>query len=491
MNGLHAIACALTDNGSSRDAAGALAVPQLKGQHRLALDPDDVDTNIPVIVPPYEAMRVDDSITFTFAYSTDPDAEGWERTKTLTASDLGRPMQWNLPQGQLYMVDGGTALVRYRVSYANGAASESAQQHVLVSAPQAPLLAAAHAEGVEDGSLDPGRFPGGLTVWVDPYPGLAIGDHVLLHWRGANDQKSTVKCKRVDASVVDSGVIAFTVEPSWLEASAGGNIEVTYQFARPGAADSSLPLSLRIRAPRADLPPPVVEGAVPAAEAGPNAGNLAADLVRAGAYVRVPDDATIGDGESIAIYWQGHRNGGDYVADRPVAGSERRFFIPAAAIGANMGNDEAKRFPVIYKVTSVEGDLYESEAFRLKILPLPVARYPAVSCPQATGKPGLRPADVPDGADLVLQPWVFINAGQVATLEVTSLNSGGQPVRHVARDKAPVTSGEVVQGLRANVPRGFLLGLQPGAQITMLASISFDGESAATVFPISRTVWLG
>ncbi|QPC85594.1 hypothetical protein GA830_01695 [Mesorhizobium sp. NBSH29] len=444
------------------------------------MDPNTIGTAAVVIVAPYEAMCAGDRISFTFAPTSG--SQVWSRTVVVDRVDIGKILKWNLPRAEFLKIEGETANAFYKIEYASGGESTSASQLIEVAPLATEQLRPPVLQGHDGGFLDPGHFPQGVSLQIDPYPTMALGDDVLLHWVSSHEASSTTSVLRVDPSIIDSNMLAFSIGKEWLEANIGRQVTVSWQYARIGTAQNSEPFTLTIRTP-VDLTPPVVEKAN-------SYGELQANDALRGVYATIPEAIPLDPGDSVELHWQGHLAGGRYIATQPLdPANPRRFFIPPSAVAANIGG-ETKRFPVFYKLKLASGILPDSDPFHLLILPLQPNQYPAVRCRQAEGSPGLSLGDVPEeGADIYVTRWPFMAPGQPCTIHVTGVLGDGAGADLILRDAIPVTQLEMEGGeLSTLLPREFLKTLKTGSTLSLWGKITYDGNTLIDL-KRSSTTW--
>ncbi|CAI8968098.1 hypothetical protein [Pseudomonas sp. IT-P176] len=454
-----------------------LPVAQIKESHGLALDPDAIgNAGATAVVPPYGAMSVGDRVTFTWQgyYAGTPEFPHSE-TIILTAEHLGQPLKFMVPQIEVIIIEGGHADVSYSIRYANGVGDpgESERQTLRIEKPDSVRLPAIEINDYSGGPINPGYYPDGLTLRIDPsYAGIQQGDWLIVYWTGSRADRSVIKSLRIDRSILDRGLIELHVESQWLLANNGARVALSYQYARAGTAESSESLSLDISKPL-NLPAPSVENAT---ASGALRGDLLADIY--GAYVNVPSEAETGSGK-VEMHWFGHPNSGQHIAPSPVGGTGRRYFIPHTAIAANMSDSESARFTVFYRVTQPGQEKGEdSIKFNLLIKPLPKERYPDTQCSQAKGTETLRLVNVPAaGAELTVGRWPFKAVGQLLKIVARGTKAaGGGSTSIIVRNALPVTPAEFISDpIKANLPKSFLQTLRLNENFTLEASVSFDG----------------
>lgn len=423
-----------------------LPVVQIKESHGLKLDSGAVSNGATCVIAPYQAMQVDDVVTLVWQgfYSGEANTP-WKNPKTIKAEDIGQPLMLSVDEVEVLFSE--TADVYYEIKYAGGQGtnSVSAVQTFTITPPDTALLPPIKIKGYSDGPLNPNLFPDGLTAQITPlYSDMCIDDRVLLHFTGSRPTLGTLKFARVDASTVDSGVLQLYLEQDWLLKNIGAPVTFSYQYARGGVAQSSEPFSTTVKQPL-NLLVPIVENANAEVKAeGEDKAWLLADT--AGAYVRIPDAVTLPENAKVAMHWQGKQPEGQYIADTPVTGTERRYFIPPTAMAANMSHDDSKRFPVFYRVSQPDEPDEDSLKVQLRIQPLAQDKYPEVQCVQAQGNNTLKLSQVPaEGADLYLggdgvPAWPFMAPRQLLTIQATGVNFfDNTEVSTTVRDAVAVT----------------------------------------------------
>ncbi|WP_295474910.1 hypothetical protein [uncultured Pseudomonas sp.] len=457
-----------------------LGVPQFRESHELQVVLEWITGNsATVVVPPYVAMSVDDQVTLTLAlyFGEDDPFDDLVLKKTLTAAEVGQPLSWAVPRNELEVIEGGYLEARYQIVYATPTTpTQGPLQRFDVVRSALSRLPALSIEDFGGGPLDPELFPNGITLLVEPYPGMQPGDDVLLH---ANGIEALDRALRIDETVVDSGLLSFAVERPWLVANNGKQVSFTWQYARGGAAGSSEPLSVLLRKPL-HLPPPVVEGAEPEDPVdGVPRGYLFPDKITGGVYVHVPNEAVIGPDDALQMHWDGHASTGNIVVTEPMPSDPLRFYIPKAAIPANIG----KRLNVFYQVTPPGEPASASELFDLEIRSMP-SGWPAPQLRRPTQSRPLSLAQVPaSGALFALAAWVFMAVGQTVRIEALGLLSTGEQDSLLLRDDLPVSEDEYYAGeLQATLSRAFLERLQPGSHFEVRVRTSFDDGHSYIAF---------
>jgi len=462
-----------------------LPVAQVRESHDLAINPDALPGSgaLTLVVSPYPGMAANDKVRITWrgfdstGYADDADL--FTSEKSLTAADVGQALSWPLDNSYLLFIRDGHGELSYAVSYASatGLPELSEVQTIRIVASGAAYLPPPGIEGHDDTSIDPGDFPDGTRVRVPGYPGIALGDQVLLYASGRLGLPLLIRSAQVDQRMIDSGQIDFVLEQSWWQDNLNAQVSLAYQYARLGSALSSEVLRLDVRPAWKPEAPVVVDAE---AEDGgvPNRGFILAQDLVAGGEVRVVADPEVdlGTAERIEVRWKGFGTTGYYTTAVPMASSPLRFAIPSSAVPANMG----KRLDVDYQVKLPGQPLATSKAYDLRVIPIAKNNFRTLKCALAPeGK--LRLANVPDsGVEFELPRWVFMAAGQRVTIQAT--RSGAAP--EYLLNAFPVRADQVTAGgVLASLSRAYLVGAGVGARLTVSVDVSFDDGSSYLEFP--------
>ena len=456
----------------------SLPVVHVKESHALKVDPEP-DPSIDVFtlaVPPYERMMCNDKVTLTWQGVFDDGFEdgAWISTQTVTVG--GDVLCWSMDLSYVAFIAGGSARVSYSIEYADSQAGEedSPVQTFNIAAPDSTCLPGVAIEGHTGSSLDPEAFPEGILLKVAAYTDMQIGDDVLLYASGPLGSDTRILAWRVDQRTVDTGEITFTLEPSWLQQQLNETVTFAWQYARPGAAGSSAPLALQIKAAWRPAAPSVIGAQPESRRAVPGQGYIDAFLLRAGAQVLIPEEAGLNADDVVEVHWQGFGETGCWIATEADPGNPFQFSVPPSAVPANMG----KRLNVIYTVARPGEPKATSQPFDLRIVPLPVARLSTVQC-ACVDAGTLRLSCVPaTGADITLNRWIFMAEHQLVTIRVES------SVSHVVLEDEPVTSAHLDDGkVTGSLSRAYLESLGQGTRLSLKVRVSFDDGYSYTDFP--------
>jgi len=469
-----------------RGAAETLSVAQARESHDRVIVTDDLRTEgVRVLAPRYRAMQIGDRIELVgrkFNASgtevTPPASEVHEVTK----ANLGEPLQWQVAKSHFIRVQDGRVEFQYTITLSgNGEEIESPVQELAVARAPSPVnpLLEPTVDGFTGAPLDPGMFPDGVTIRVPVYPGIQVGDYLLLHWRTPTQLEPVVQFARMDVSCLETDEVVFQIGADLLEL---GEHEVFYQFARRGHALTSSTLLVQFETSRS-LDAPVIESAE-ADTTGTQ--KLAAEKGIQGAYVEVPE-VPLRPGEHFEVHWQGHEKGGRQITDTPVQEGGRRYRIDPGVVAANMhqpGDVEGRRFTVFYHIVDKDGvRSAPSAAVSLRVVPLSLNS--TINCLQAESNGDLYQSRLlVNGAMLEVSGarlWPFAAQGQLFTL---AIEDGA-----VLRNALPVTAGEHESALiRQWLSRPVYDALNDNTQYTVNGRVSFDqGDSWHFLTPLRLT----
>ncbi|KPX85785.1 Uncharacterized protein ALO59_03168 [Pseudomonas amygdali pv. mellea] len=469
--------------GKRPPTAAGLGVPQCKESHDLKLDPGLLwDLNeVSIVTPPYLAMREGDRVTLTLDRYFEDGSSLYPlvESRLLTGNEVGQPLRWPITAGEFLIIENGVALMSYRIEYADSTLiTDSVTQSLAIVAPLAALLPPLRIKDFNGGSLDPEAFPGGITLLIDPF-GMQIDDDVVVYISSGN---LLVQTLRADISNLDSGVLQFSLAKTWLCANNGKEIELVYQYARPGHAASSLPRKVMLSLPL-DLPVPIVDDAeIESSEEWGVEGYIYASWLQNGVKIRIPDGAFIGDDFTVQMHWEGNTSTGSFIAD-PSPDDPRLFIIPSTAVPANMG----KWVEVYYKVVSLSQS-GTSPVFKLEVRGL-VGVWPVIQIMRPRITDTLLYLDrVPsEGAGLDLASWAYMAPGQRVRIKAIGLSQSGSPQALGLRTGAaePLSEAEYQsRQVSVIIPKDFLESLQRNELTnTVAVEVSFDDGATYTLFP--------
>lgn len=453
---------------------GLLSAPQIKESHDFQLDRGAiVGNNVTIAVVPYTVMSNGDQVTvFWEGVKADgtPGPVVKIPPKTLSNTDTdwtnnpGQVLSWTVPK--INAPVGGKITLHYEITFAAGAQanSVSAQRSILVTPPAKPPLPMPGVKGLEGTEINPGEFPGGIQVVIPIYPGIRVGDEVLVYGTGSVANKNTIQYLKIDISNIESGKIEVPIDAQWLRDNRG-EVNLRYQYARPDAAGSSLPLELTIVEPLV-LPIPTVDQSVEIEDRD----ELNPHRVLSGAYIAIPEAATIADGAEVIAYWKGFGPSGSYETKVPSQVRPLKFWVPPEVIPPN--------FSKIVEVTYRVAGQYADRSLQLFIQPL--SGNPGIDCENMqVGSPAtLKLSDIPSGGVLLkVETWAFISTEHQVRLWLTALNTDRDII--AVRQVKPE---ETTAGVQTQLLASDLAGIATNGLFTLHGSVSFDGGHSTEKF---------
>lgn len=467
---------------------GLLSAPQIKESHDLQLDPDAIENNqITIAAVPFTAMSNGDQVRVVWKGEYGDGTAGPPvnlPVKTLCDTDTdptnnpGQVLSWTARKIDVVPLRGGKITLHYEITYASSALSDtfSAERTFLVASPAAPELPVASVRDLIGDEINPVLFPSGIRVVIPVYPGIRVGDDVLVYGTrigsGSGPNKNTIQYLKIDLSNIESGRIEVPIDRQWLLDNSGGDVNLRYQYARPDAAGSSALLALSIREPLV-LPTPTVDSSVAPG------GRDELDPVRAsrGAYIAIPEAATISDGDEVTAYWKGFGDTGSYETKDPShLDPIMKFRVPPEVLPPNIG----KTVEVVYQVAGQDSEP------PLKLYIRPLGSHPYIDCEKIeTGSPATLKLSVipPEGVGVSVGLWSFISTEHEVRLWLTfgSTSRDIIPVRKVEFE-------ETTEGVKAKLLKTDLADIAINDTFTLRASVSFDGGHST--FPFNNPLSL-
>lgn len=464
--------------GSRPQANGLLPAPQVKESNQLTIHVQPQAQDLSVVAPAYWAMAIGDVATLTIEllYEGEELLPPIIKTFTVDAQRLGAPLQWTVGHNDLLLLEFMQARMRYSINHGDGVrASESDEQVFLLVFSALPTLLPALSiecnadDDCANGVIDPGKFAGGLTLTIPPYPGLRPGDDILLYASDDRARRAIIKAFRTDPSSVNTGLLQVHIEHDWLEANSGSPVTFQYQYARVGNAGTGTPLTVDI-AKALNLPAPFVKDAN---VVGPGFGTILMRQLEHGATITLPQEAEVGNGR-VRMFWPPV-----YFAE---AEPDQSFHIPPTQVPAYIG----KRLDIYYDVLPVGAVVpIKSDFFNLEIK-APDSGWPMLqyerSYPLSVGAN-------PNGAQFWLDRWPFMAAGQRIRVRFKGRAAGQDVVGDIRVGAAEiVTEAEfAAQKVGAVVPYSFLRTLEENSLFTIEVHASFDGgKPPYQVFPFVK-----
>lgn len=193
-----------------------------------------------------------------------------------------------------------------------------------------PLL-----EQAEDAMLDPSDRK--AVIKVEPYPGMACGDKLMLSWSGLDYEGLAYQhevTRFVSEELVGMDVV-FIVPAVHIAVLEGGSLEVHYSVfsARQPEPVHSRRLQLNVGDVRQDLLPPIAFDAV--------GSTLDPERVMEGTLVTIRPYARMAVGDRLLLSWAGVTPQASFndslVVESFAVGGELSFWVGPDCIGPNLG----------------------------------------------------------------------------------------------------------------------------------------------------------
>lgn len=207
---------------------GELPAPTVTEAQGGALDPGLAEAT--VVVPAYGLMAIRDEVHIVWEGSINGNYEDYTVINQFT---VGKPVEFYVPDTHIAPNEGGTVKVSYWVKRAAGGTSNSDFLTLQVGEPVGGELEAPSIALIKDGVLNLEDITGTtVTVEVPRWPGIAVGDGLVVDWAitgsvaetvarsvSGNDLEGTAPVKRnfkkttAEQSVDADVSVTYTVEP--------------------------------------------------------------------------------------------------------------------------------------------------------------------------------------------------------------------------------------------------------------------------------------
>ncbi|HEX8592241.1 MAG TPA: hypothetical protein VF682_03000 [Pseudomonas sp.] len=413
-----------------------LAAPSVPAAQNGVLDP--TTQHVVALVPPYYFMADGNDVTLVWSGKTAGGANVLhEELKTLSRDDVGKVLEYSIPQDKVGVLAGGSVQVYYTVNTFARAFFKSPVLELTVSHDTSMPLPAPSVDHVSaDGVLDPANIGLEAMVRIQPYAGMAIRDKVTLHWDGRVPDGVYSTYTVLNSGTVGREVV-FRVLKNIVLASLNTQVNVWYEVERNGQTSQSSQLAFVVQETVVTpLPTPQVREA--------KGDTLyVADTVN-GATVVVQASANLKRNDRVVIDVKG-ANGSDSKEKTILAGDagkELALVFAGALIAANVG----QTIEVIYSVHRASGIVQTSVSLTLNV----VGSLTELSPPQMDGV----------GADGVLVPSQVPSSGATVRVAYQGMQPSDAVFVNWKGVNAYDTPSQVVGGasqLQFNVPKALIV----------------------------------
>lgn len=337
--------------------ARELALPRVPAAVDGVLDP--TLHNLIAQVPAYSFMADGQDVTLVWMGRT---GDGMtllhQETKNLNQDDVGKALEFLIPDDKLAPLAGGAVELYYTITTFERDFFKSPTLHLTVDVDASRPLPAPQVDQVdEQGVLDPDDLVLEAVVRIQPYPAMAIGDRVTLHWQGDRPGGTYGTYTVLNSGTVNKTVI-FRVPKNFVTANLDAGVDVWYEVLRNGRTFVSLRTRISVRQNvTTPLPRPTVKEA--------EGDRLDPANARLGATVQVDASAALQVADRVTLRWQGPK-GSDQKEKTIAAGDAGKpleILFAAALVIANLGETVA----VDYRVERATGEVQTSETLHLQI----------------------------------------------------------------------------------------------------------------------------
>jgi hypothetical protein len=426
---------------------------------------DPASRNVSALIPPYYFMADGNDVTLVWAGKTASGANILhEELRTLNRGDVGKVLEYRIPQEKVSILAGGTVQVHYTVDTFTKAFFKSPLLDLRVSHDTSILLPTPSVDNVgPDGVLDPADIVLDAKVRIQPYIGMDTGDRVILHWDGRSPNGDFSTYTIINSGTVNREVV-FRVPKSIVVASLDAQVKVWYEVERGPQTFTSREQVFTIKEnPVPPLPEPRIKEA--------QGDTLAPGDVVNGATFVIAANANFKPNDDVVLHLTGPK-GGDSKEKRVTdadAGKELSVVFSRAIIDVNAG----KTIEATYTVRRASGVVQDSASLVLKVLEGPIT-LPAPTL-DTVGPDGiLNPSNIPDSGATVRVSYEGMSTGDTVLVSWRAAASYDTPTQ--------VIGGNVE--LQFNVPKPYI-----NQSIGSSASVTYTVTRAGTA-QVSAPLWL-
>lgn len=453
--------------------AAELALPRVPAAelNNGVLDPNA--NNVIVEVPPYHFMGDGNDVTLVWMGKSASGANVMhEELKNLNLGDVGKPVNFLIPDEKISALAGGMLEVFYTITTYARTFFKSPVLQLMVGDDSNVSLVPPSVDGVDsDGVLDPASIVLEATVRIAPYS-MAEGDKVTIHWDGQGSSGTYSDSTIINSGTIDREIV-FRVEKSYVDANIKNNVIVWYEVDR----NSQKFLSEQYRFSVGNIVYPVL----PAPRIKEATDNLL-DPANAtdGATVVVDVNAILNEGDLLRFSWEGPKG-----SDRKEKLIEKEEALkPAEIVFASslVSINDGQTVDVSYSVTRTSGIVQDSDIVSLRILSA-VLELPAPTM-DTVGPDGiLRPSLIPESGGSVRVSYPDSTAGDLVmvrwmgtVLEDTPAQTiGAEPTLTFNVSKAAILASEgTTATLHYYVQRAGVGRESEKLALTVTSALEFD-----------------
>lgn len=335
-----------------------LSLPHVQGVTNGILNPDS--HNVITQVPPYYFMADGHDINLVWiGKAANGETVMHQEVKNLNADDIGKGIDYLIPDDKVGALAGGSLEVYYTVTTYAKAFFKSPILRLLVDVDNSTPLEAPVVDKLSaDGVLDPADIPLEAIVRVLPYRAMAEGDKVTIHWEGGDTEGTYGTYTVINSGTVNRETV-FRIPKRYVDANLNRLVQVWYTVQQGDRIAESEKLAITIREMVAlPLPTPTLKEAIGT--------TLDPADALSGATVVIDATANLQAGDQVITQWQGP-NGND-TREKTLTGADAgktlEVVFAAALVTANAGQTVA----ISYVVNRVNGLVQVSGTLALQIL---------------------------------------------------------------------------------------------------------------------------
>ncbi|AZL72823.1 hypothetical protein [Pseudomonas oryziphila] len=203
---------------------GELPAPTVTEAQGGALDPGLAEAT--VVVPAYGLMAIRDEVHIVWEGSINGNYEDYTVINQFT---VGKPVEFYVPDTHIAPNEGGTVKVSYWVKRAAGGTSNSDFLTLQVGEPVGGELEAPSIALIKDGVLNLEDITDTtVTVEVPRWPGIAVGDGLVVDWAITGNVAETVARPVAGSDLGGTAPVKRNFRKATAEQSVDADVSVTY-----------------------------------------------------------------------------------------------------------------------------------------------------------------------------------------------------------------------------------------------------------------------
>ncbi|MFA0995490.1 MULTISPECIES: hypothetical protein [Pseudomonas syringae group] len=434
-----------------------LSLPHVQGVINGILTPEM--HNVITQVPPYYFMADGNDVNLVWiGKSATGETVMHQEIKNLNADNIGKVIEFLIPDEKLSALAGGSLDVYYTVTTYARAFFKSPVLRLLVDVDSSIALASPVVDQLSaDGILDPADIKLEAIVRVLPYRTMADGDKVTIYWEGGNAEGTYGTYTVINTGTVNRETV-FRIPKRYVDANINGLVQVWYAVQQGDRITESDKLAIAIRETAAiNLPTPTIKEAT--------GSTLDPINASAGATVVIDATANLKTGDQVIVQWQGPKGSDtkEKTLTSAEAGQALEVLFAAVLVTANAGQTVS----VSYVVNRVNGLVQVSDTLALQVLSglaeLPAPRMDTV------------------GADGVVTPSLIPGYGATVRVSYPGMGAQDSVVVNWRGASSHDTAAQVAGSgeLHFNVPKA-LISATAGRSATVTYTVTRAGEPAVS-----------